>query len=139
MDLDLDLLATTFEAASRSDPELASSFYRRLTTRHPQVAGFFGGEVTAAQKRMLVEALVAILARLDDPVWLVTTLPRLGRDHVRRGVQPQMYQWFAVSLIESLAEAAGEEWSEDARIQWGAALELVAALMMQSERGDHDV
>lgn len=128
--IDLDILAVTFEAASRTEPEFPARFYDCLITRYPECRDIFTDGVSRKQERMLARALVAMLAHLDDPAWLSDELPPLGERHDRMGVRPEMYGWFSRCLVDCLAHHAGASWSPEAEAHWRAALGLVSALMI---------
>lgn len=134
MTIDLDILALTFEEASRTEPQFPARFYDCLITRYPACRDVFTDGISRKQERMLARALVAMLAHLDDPIWLNDTLPPLGQWHERLGVRPEMYGWFSRCLVDCLAANAAKSWSPEAEVHWRAALTLVSTLMTTGHR-----
>lgn len=54
----------------------------------------------------------------------------MGRQHVSYGVTPEMYGWVADSLLRTLAEVAGSEWTAQTEAAWTAALLAIRDLML---------
>lgn len=131
MIIDLDILAYSFEAATRNEPDFAEKFYREFLARNPQCQRIFEISITKPRERMLARAIVAVLAHLDDPGWLRENMPALGRQHELLGVEPPMYASFARCLVDCLEQSAGSQWPNGARQHWAAALEIVTDLMCE--------
>lgn len=83
---------------------------------------------------MLQEALVSILDHLDDAAWLEETLTAMGRKHVDYGVTEEMYDWVGDSLLTTISEVAGDDWSPELEEAWKQAYAAIASLMIQGAR-----
>jgi hemoglobin-like flavoprotein len=130
--LDIELLRNSFGMVAQREPLLAGRFYENLFAAHPAVKVLFerGRNSPEVQQQMLTEALVAVLDHLDDAPWLGTTLGELGSRHVGYGITEEMYGWVGESLLATLAEIAGDDWSPDLRDAWAAAYGAIVSLML---------
>lgn len=131
MALDPALLRSSFELVIARQPALTPRFYEILFERYPQAKPLFSRNAPEKQAQMLADALVAVLDRLEDAPWLTSTLTGLGQKHVSYGVTPEMYGWVGASLLATLAEAAGDDWTPALESAWGEAYGAIAGLMQQ--------
>ena len=132
--MDIALLRSSFALIVDRDPELVAHFYEILFTRYPQVRPLFGRNSAAAQQRMLTQALVAVLDRLEDPAWFTTTLEALGEKHVTYGVTDEMYDWVGECLLTAMQSAAGDAWTLAMLDSWSAAYGAIAQTMQAGAR-----
>lgn len=131
MPLNAELLRSSLALVVEREPLVTRRFYEILFERFPQVRPLFGRNAQQAQAKMLQEAIVAVVDHLEDATWLKTTLGAMGRTHaVDYGVTPPMYGMVAASLIATLAEIAGPEWTPAMEQAWTDALGAIAALML---------
>jgi len=130
MALKVDLIRDSLERVVQREPNLTRPFYARLFSRYPAVVPLFGARSAERQEQMLQEAIVAVVDHLEDATWLRQTLCGLGRQHVDYGVTAPMYAWVQECLIETLAEIAGDDWSEQHTAAWDEALAAVSSLML---------
>ena len=110
-------------------PDLSHQFYVNLFRLHPQTRDMFPLARRGQQENMLTQALVAVLDHLEDAPWLTTTLHQLGARHVEYGVTPEMYGWVGATLLTTLREVAGDDWTPELEDAWGAAYWAIADLM----------
>jgi hemoglobin-like flavoprotein len=127
--LNVALLRSSFELVIERQPQLTHRFYEILFERHPQAKALFGRNTAAAQEKMLADALVAVMDRLEDAPWLTSTLEQLGAKHAGYGVTAEMYGWVGASLLATLAEAAGKDWTPALEGAWTDAYGAIAGLM----------
>lgn len=132
--MDIALLRSSFALIVDRDPELVAHFYEILFTRYPQVRPLFGRNSASAQQRMLTQALVAVLDRLEDPAWFTTTLEALGEKHVTYGVTDEMYDWVGECLLTAMQSAAGDAWTLAMLDSWSAAYGAIAQTMQTGAR-----
>lgn len=130
MALKVDLIRDSLELIMQREPNLTRPFYARLFSRYAEVVPLFGARSAERQQQMLQEAIVAVVDHLEDATWLSQTLGGLGRQHVDYGVTAPMYGWVQECLIETFAEIAGSDWSEQHRAAWDEALGAVSQLML---------
>jgi len=136
MALNVALLRNSFDLVVARQPKVSSLFYQVLFTRHPQVRPLFKRNAADTQERMLQAALVAVMEHLDDVSWLCETLGALGAKHRDYGVTDEMYDWVGDSLLITLREVAGSDWSPELSEAWSDAYQAIAMLMLRGARSD---
>jgi hemoglobin-like flavoprotein len=129
MSLNVALLRGSFDLVVERQPQLTHRFYEILFQRYPQAKALFGRNTAAAQEKMLTDALVAVMDHLEDAPWLTTTLKHLGAKHKGYGVTMEMYGWVGASLLATLAEVAGNDWTPLLESAWTEAYGAIAGLM----------
>jgi len=134
MGLNAALLRQSFELVTDRQPQVTHRFYEILFERYPQARALFGRNSAAKQEEMLGAALVAVLDHLEDAAWLTATLKQLGAKHVDYGVTDEMYGWVGASLLATLAEIAGKDWTPEVAVAWTEALGAISGLMQSGAR-----
>jgi hemoglobin-like flavoprotein len=129
--LNVPLLRRSFELVTERQPQLVHRFYQILFERYPQVRPMFSRSAPARQEEMLTAALVGVMDHLEDASWLSATLSQLGAKHRDYGVTDEMYGWVGESLLATLAEVAGADWSPELAAAWSEALGAVSSMMIQ--------
>jgi hemoglobin-like flavoprotein len=127
---DVDRLRTGFALVLARQPDLTHVFYEELFARHPEARALFSRNPIEVQERMLAETLVAAMDHLEDAEWLQSNLAALGARHAEYGVTQVMYSWVAESLLMTLANVAGGDWTDDDAKVWSEALGAIEALML---------
>lgn len=129
MSLNVELLRRNFDLVVERSPALTHRFYAILFERYPQTQAMFPASNRLTQEGMLTQALVAVMDHLEDAPWLQSTLHALGARHVAYGVTDEMYGWVGTSLLATLAEACGNDWSPEIEAAWTEAYGAIAGLM----------
>lgn len=129
MPLNAPLLRSSFNLVVERQPKLVHRFYEILFERYPQAKPLFGRNAPAKQEEMLTGALVAAMDHLEDAPWLTNTLGELGRKHDDYGVTREMYDWVGASLLATLAEVAGKDWTPQLEGAWTDAYGAIVGLM----------
>ena len=128
-DRSLELLETSFALLAPRGDELVERFYAKLFTVAPGVRGMFPDDM-AGQKRALLGSLGMIVGSLRAPEKLSSYLDGLGKRHVHYGAADAHYDVVGGVLLETLAEMAGELWTEEMAAAWGGAYTAVKGLML---------
>jgi hemoglobin-like flavoprotein len=131
MSLNVPLLRQSFDLVVDRQPQITPRFYEILFSRYPQVQPLFGRNTRAQQAEMLQQALVAVMEHIEDAAWLEETLSAMGRKHVDYGVTNEMYDWVGASLLATLAEIAGNDWTPELEQAWTEAYGAIASLMQK--------
>lgn len=131
MALDTQRLRSSFDLVATRQPELTRRFYEIFFERYPQARALFGRNTARAQEEMLQRALIAVLDHIEDAEWLIETLGALGAKHVNYGVTEEMYGWVGESLLATLAEVAGEDWTPELAAAWTEAYGAISGLMLR--------
>jgi hemoglobin-like flavoprotein len=134
MHLDVETLETTFDLIAPRGDELMDVFYARLFAAAPSVKPLFANTDLARQKAMLLSTLGLLRKSLRDLDAIVPTLRALGARHVAYGAQPRHYVVVGQTLIDSLAEIAGDAWRPEHHLAWAAALAVIADAMLSGAR-----
>jgi hemoglobin-like flavoprotein len=92
------------------------------------------GRNNAKQAEMLQQALVAVMEHLEDATWLTQTLEAMGAKHLDYGVSDEMYAMVGDSLLATLAEIAGDDWTPPLAAAWTDAYGAIAGLMQQGAK-----
>ena len=130
MSLDLDTLETSFDLIAPRGEELVDVFYTRLFDAAPAVQPLFAHTDLKKQKAMLLATLVLLRKSLRDLESIAPKLRQLGARHVDYGAQPEHYPVVAEVMLASMAEIAGDAWTDDIEAAWAGALGLVATAML---------
>ena len=131
MSLNVELLESSFNLVAPRADELVNTFYERLFREHPEVRPLFP-EVMGEQKKHLIAALAVIIQNLKKPEQLTKILGDLGLRHIDYGVQREHYPIVGQTLLASLAEIAGEAWSDELQTAWSDAYGAIQSIIFKS-------
>ncbi|NOX76107.1 MAG: PAS domain-containing protein [Gammaproteobacteria bacterium] len=132
--LDIDLLEQSFAALAPQGEALVKCFYAELFERYPDVKPMFDNTTVAEQEKKLLAALQLVVNSLRDPKALVGALTRLGSKHHDYGARPEHYTAVSETLLDVMAEFAGELWTADVHNAWSEALNTVATTMLAAKQ-----
>lgn len=130
MSIDPQLIRSSLTRVAEREPEFVAAFYQRLFGRYPQVRPLFSRHTPERQQAMLRGAILAAVGHLEDPDWLTRELGVMGERHFDYGVSDEMYAWVGECLLDTLAEAAGEEWDQAQHDAWAAVYGVMRDLML---------
>jgi methyl-accepting chemotaxis protein len=125
------LVEASFNAVAPQAADLARRFYLRLFADHPEYRAMFPQDMSDQQKK-LIDALALVVANLRTPAKVEKALASLGRAHGKLGVQGPHYEAVGKTLLMTLADQAGEAWSQDTARAWTKAYTWVAKKMRES-------
>jgi methyl-accepting chemotaxis protein len=134
------LLESSFALLAPRAAELVANFYARLFERHPEVRELFPEDMNEQEKK-LAGALELVVRSARRPEKLSPTLARLGKAHTKLGAVPAHYEAVGKILLETMADLAGEAWTDEISKAWAATYSWVAETMMGSkgeEEMDHN-
>ena len=131
MALNAVVLRQSLELVASREPLITKRFYEILFERYPQVRPMFSRNAPERQQKMLQDAIVAVVDHVEDGPWLKETLGALGAKHVDYGVTREMYDWVGASLLATLAEIAGKEWTPPVEAAWTEAYGAIVGLMLE--------
>lgn len=130
MSLDVDAIRESFEIIVEKEPLMAARFYPILFERCPQARPLFGRFSGREQQKMLTDMLVQVVEHLEEPDWMKGQLAALGRCHVDYTVTREMFPWVGECLVATMAEVAGDDWSERYETAWGVAYAAITEMML---------
>lgn len=128
--IDVELLQASYAALAPHAEELAERFYERLFATAPAVRPLFLDD-TKQQQRALIAAIGTIIGHLRSPEKLTAYVSGLGARHVAYGAKPEHYPVVGSVLLETMAEVAGDAWSDELARAWARGLSAVSSLMIE--------
>ena len=126
-----DLIRNSFAQIGHLGVAAGEAFYARLFQTAPQIRGMFP-ETMSDQSGKLVMALRAVVDNLDDWPKLGALVDTLARRHVDYGVRPDHYPLVGQVLVETLADALGDDFTDEVRSAWLAAYGALAGRMIET-------
>jgi hemoglobin-like flavoprotein len=130
MYLNTDALETSFDQIAPRGDELMDVFYRRLFVVAPSMLPLFLGLDLERLKRRLLAQLMVLRGSLRDLDSVTPLLRGLGARNARYGALPEHYPVAAMLLMTSMAEIAGEAWTDEHQEAWTEAFALVSCAMI---------
>lgn len=131
-ELQIELLEQSFEALAPSGEKLVKRFYEELFKRYPEVKPLFANADIKAQQKHLLNAIVLVVNNLRKPEKLLPVLKKLGEKHQQYGAVEAHYPAVAETLLDVMAELAGELWTDELHNAWAAALNKIANIMLEA-------
>ena len=129
--MQIETLESSFDLIAPQGEELVETFYEKLFERAPAVRPLFAGTDMKRQQAMLLAALVLLRNSLRDPEALVPKLRALGARHVGYGATAEMYPLVGEVLLASMAEIAGDAWTQEIEAAWAEAYDVVQSVMLE--------
>jgi nitric oxide dioxygenase len=123
-------ITASYDAIADRIDQLVQAFYRRLFERAPEIRRLFKEDMTI-QREHLAASLALIARNIDHLDILAEPLEILGVEHVAFGAKPPHYLIVRDAMMDALAEALGDRFTEELRADWFAALNQVIALMLK--------
>ncbi|MCW5966723.1 MAG: hypothetical protein KIT83_21975, partial [Bryobacterales bacterium] len=113
----IENIRTSLSALKLSEREAGLAFYGRLFEVAPGVRPMFPASLENQAEKLIktLKVLVASLERLDT---VVPVLRELGRKHVAYGAQPGHYGVVGSTLLWTLREALGEDFTPEVEQDW---------------------
>jgi len=129
MELNIKLIQETFELVKPRAEEFANRFYANLFQDYPAAQELFRDSKMDRQKRLLVASLVQVVHNLENPEFLGEYLGKMGERHLEYGTADEHFEWVGLSLLKTLKDMFGDDWTREINHQWALAFDVIAALM----------
>ncbi|MDT8404575.1 MAG: methyl-accepting chemotaxis protein [Sulfuriflexus sp.] len=136
--LDVEILEASFAALAPQADDLVKRFYEELFKRYPAVKPLFKNTTPAKQRKKMVVALSLLVNSLRKPDELVPVLQQMGERHEVYGAEADHYTAVADTLLDVMAEFAGDLWTTEVNNAWQAALDTVATTMLNAYATSED-
>ncbi len=133
------LLENSFALLSARSEDLVARFYDELFARFPAVKPLFEDSDMDDQRKKLLAALKLVVNSLRRPDKLEKALTDLGRRHRGYGTQVEHYAAVSATLLDVMAEFAGDAWTDDVRHAWTETLTEVTAVMIKAGTMETDM
>ena len=125
------LVRMSFSKLEHTSQIVALSFYRRLFEPDPSLRGLFHVDIEQQSAKLML-ALKMVVESLDCLAELLPAVESLGRRHVHYGVKDEHYDTVGQALLWSLQQSLGPTFTEEARLSWAAAFDLLASTMKKA-------
>ncbi len=130
MALNVEILEQSFAAVAPQADRLVEVFYQHLFEDYPAVKPLFEKAEMAEQRKKLLAALKLVVENLRRPEILGPALEEMGTRHVGYGAQEAHYPAVGATLIKSLAEIAGDAWTDEMNDAWEEAYGEISRIML---------
>ncbi|HEY2551681.1 MAG TPA: globin domain-containing protein [Streptosporangiaceae bacterium] len=134
-DFDARVIKQTFSRVMADEQNAMEYFYGLLFAQSPEVRSLFPLAMTDLRYRVFA-ALVRLIWSTDNRQAYTTQLAQLGRDHRRFGVREKHHKAFFAALLATVEQFSGQDWTEQARSAWQAALDLASAVISATAKDD---
>ncbi len=131
MSINIELLESSFNLVALRADEMINLFYRRLFSEHPELRPMFPDDM-GEQEKHLADALSTIVGYLSDPELLKGYVSELGLRHIDYGVQREHYAIVGQTLLTTLAEVAGDAWTDEMYNAWADAYKSLQDIIFQA-------
>ncbi len=131
MDLNIKLIQETFELVKPRAEEFANRFYDNLFKDYPAAQSLFDQSKMDRQKRLLVASLVQVVHNLENPEFLGEYLGKMGERHHAYGTADEHFEWVGLTLLKTLKDMFGDDWTREINHQWALAFDVISALMRE--------
>jgi hemoglobin-like flavoprotein len=132
----ITLMEESFAKFSSDGKRFADHFYGELFTRYPGVKPLFAHTTMSRQQQHLFSSLVMVIENLRRPDAVAESLNALGKRHVGYGVSPTHYYAVTSTLLDTIKEMLGDDWTDSVQEAWTDGLEAVSRTMMNAHRID---
>lgn len=130
MNVDKDLVRSSFAKVGLMVDEFTVNFYRSLFSANPGVRNLFPEDL-AAQRKKLAQSIAVMVGRLDDPEVLAPMLQNMGERHVAYGAVPEHYPAVGAALIQAFELTLKEDFTPEVRAAWLTLYGWVSDQMIQ--------
>jgi hemoglobin-like flavoprotein len=128
----IQLVQRTFEQKVHPiAQEAGEMMYLHLFEMEPSLKPLFKGDIKR-QGEMLMTAIGLAIQNLDQPDKVKAAAQELGQRHARYGVKPGYYNIFGASLIWTLEQVMGPDFTPEVREAWGETFALLAKDMREA-------
>jgi hemoglobin-like flavoprotein len=119
------LVQDSFGKVAPISDKAAALFYGRLFEMAPNVRSLFHGDMTA-QGRKLMTTLAVVVNGLSNLESILPAAGALAKRHVHYGVQAGDYQPVGASLLWTLEQGLGTDWTPQLAEAWTEAYKTLA-------------
>jgi hemoglobin-like flavoprotein len=132
MVLNAEILEQSFAGVAPRGEMIANRFYDRLFRDYPAIKPVFANADLAEQKKNLLASLQFVIANVRQPEELTGALRDLAHRHLAYGAEREHYDAVMTTLLLTLAETAGDAWTEPVGRAWRDALAVVKEIMVEA-------
>ncbi len=138
-DTEIALVQQSFGKVAPIAAAAADMFYADLFATAPEVKPYFEGADMSAQGQKLMTTLGMVVRGLNDPDLIGPAVRALALKHVDYGVVAEDYAKVGASLLRTLEQGLGADFTPDVKAAWGTAYDLLAGAMIEAAAGGKEV
>ncbi len=127
--MDAKLLKQSFDLVAPQKEAFAEAFYNRLFALYPQTKTLFANTDMRHQRSSLMATLAVVVTGVVNGEDVIPTIEQLGRRHDGYGVKPEYYPMVGQSLLETLKEFLGKDWTPEIEATWTTAYQVITQAM----------
>lgn len=114
-----NLIAWTLEEVAERHGDPTAAVYDRLFAKSPEMAELFIGDKTgAARGEMLAVVFQTLLDFSDEGAFGANMVRAEIVNHENLGVPPQVFTTFFATVMETLRELLGDDWTPPVAAAW---------------------
>jgi hemoglobin-like flavoprotein len=126
-------IAGSIEKILESEDLLGGKFYDRFFVECPHLKTYFQGVDMERQSAMLTSAIVLVeTIHSKSSEGLSPYLRLLGKQHKDRGISVDDFTDWAESMLRTLQEFHGDDWSKPLEREWYAAMMKSVKIMLEA-------
>lgn len=126
-------ITQSIETILESKELLGGKFYNRFFLECPHLKQYFVGVDMKRQSAMLTSAIVLVETFYSKKAsGLSPYLQLLGKDHAARGISRDDFTDWTESMLSTLAEFHGNDWSIPLEREWYAAIKKSVKVMLEA-------
>ncbi len=145
----LRILTRSFAKIEPASDRFGAIFYERLFVIAPDLRPMFGNDLKSQQAKFMkvIKEVVELHLRslISLPVTMQTSASAVipgafwaGKLHAGYGVRVEDYETMRSALMWALEETLGAECTDDVKLAWGNAYDIVAKAMMEGMLSPED-
>ena len=127
----VDLIRSSFSVLEPQAEQLIENFYDNLFIKAPQVRSMFPDNM-GEQRKHLLAAIGLVVKNADNIEKIQPALEEMGIRHAGYGAIAEHYGVVRDTLIETMADMAGDLWDSDLEEAWAAALNAISSIMINA-------
>jgi hemoglobin-like flavoprotein len=132
----IELVQSSFRSITPIAEQAAALFYARLFELDPSLRPLFRGDLPS-QSRKLMDTLSLAVSNLDRAAVLLPMVRQLGTRHVSYGVRDHHYATVGDSLLWTLRQSLGAEFTREVEDAWTETYALLANTMRAAAAEAH--
>ena len=127
----IDLVKTSFSKVAPISETAAELFYGRLFEIAPSVKNMFPEDLKEQGKKLMMSISVVVNG-LTDLEKVVPIAEDLAKKHVDYGVKAEHYESVGASLIWTLGQGLGDDFTDEVKEAWVEAYTLLSNVMISA-------
>jgi hemoglobin-like flavoprotein len=129
---EIALIQTSWAKVEPISDTAAKLFYDKLFETAPSVRPLFKGDMDE-QGRKLMAMLGLVVKGLPKLPEIVPNVQALGRRHAGYGAEPAHYQVVGATLLWTLGQGLGDDFTPETEAAWAAAYGVLADTMIAAQ------